>query len=497
MNSIIDQIKTEKLTYRTLRESELQTVIDTQLTRKQKLLHKHRMIIAEPGTYIPIEQVNDFGSTIVTDFNKYLNFDPLSKKIDTDITFYPSWDDPFIARKNKKHLPYRQTRGRGKPIGNQYDPCDDPCDKTSDGIHCQTVYYHCVQKIIEYGYQIISVIKNIKAFRVRTTGVISDQRVFIFTVFKNNYQFRLTYDNNSDYSVNPLLVSKIQHVPTQTDIIGSFDLLLGQTDSYHMTDPICANNFALLLNSDTPFDYMNTIIDPYKNIPQLLQSKYQIDVVIVPDNYMVYDRPAIDLGLIFRDYQQYAQQSFQISIEELTFTINIIFESRLLVEIRTESYTNAKIGESIQVSYQSESDVDILYMNIVALQDYMKGHYGIYDPIHDCYYNDKYIYNHLKSPYNKFMNLKSFKTHEETVFEINFEHQCQDNDLYTKCDYKQRKKYYDTYQVTMGYDSTISDMCWLIIRSNIKRTFNGTFTECLHVLTELFSSTESVADTCD
>lgn len=453
---------------------------DTDLTQSKYDEHKIASIAAknakaesqgkriESPTPLTVDQINAFGLSISKEFGQYTNYNP--------------W---------KKMGLTKMSTGKSTKCTDFLDPVPN-----NKGDNCQRIYFDCVDKIRNHGFDTYAITKNIKMFSQRVTGCLRDTTVYRFECQKNNYKFVICYLNDNDYQQNPLLISGLTYVPTNTKCDLYCDLLEANKE-YPCTDMIN------LLNT-YPDQYISTYFGHFIRIPQLLTKRI--------DNLQI-ELPTNTDSLFTNPRVRYANHNdmFWAIIGGVKISCTIEYKSYNCADNDNDMSTDAPkyvivlkyfdkpkqygcAANTMHVPYDSDSDIDTLCDSMLSFCYSVTKEYGFQYPGLSTYHNDHTIKQYLDKN-SISATSKSCKSKTKTTFEVLATWEPEYNKRVYCTDRYNESKYFDNYSIIFKYDDSSEYMCNLTISEHESQTTfqsKGTYPKCFIDLCTFVERVKSV-----
>jgi hypothetical protein len=333
---------------------------------------------------------------------------------------------------------------------------------------CTIEFFRCINKIKSLKLNILSIKRNLKAWTSRQSGVGFPTTVFYFKCQKDNYEMMIEYLNDNDWPKNPLLIMSVIYTPNNYQVLDQFhsiDLFL----DLPIHEKIDYDNFLKLINSVDYDTYLETNFGHFFRLPNLLARTYPVEIqnTIIPKfkfSPNVYDFPCV--GFIVKCNSQKSMIYIKIIEKnaDIQYGLAICPYSKA-----AEGNLDAVEKETI-MNYYSDADIDKVYLNIIANQEYSQGLYGYYDLLSKTYYNETQLTLYLQNNGYTYYKCSSTKDYVGSKFSLDI-------------------KFFDdyaAYQLNFNYDQSTNANCNIIITLSATeiQQFSGTYEECFSIFTQ-------------
>lgn len=349
----------------------------------------------------------------------------------------------------------------------------------------QDMYFLCINKIKEIGCHVFCILKDLT--HCNKKGTIDNAYIFQFICQKNNYKFTLSYHNDYKYG-SRLLIDKIIYVLNNMEI--------STWANFFDENDVNIGYILRLLTSISLSNYTKSNFKHFVRLPKMLKKKYSIEIVSIDKT-----KPYFSKFILNPDQCELSLIGFFVNvngIEMLIYVEGYNNDIRIMGKPdRWDIYTRKSFSKSrpdrfdkysILMEYESDTDIEILYKNIIAYQEYKAGLYGYYCDANNHYYNDNYISYFLNNipeiKYGKSITrCSSYKDHSKTRFsvEVSFDLRTRENMKYVPNN--QYSYYFENYKINFNYDDTSVKSSTLSINTETDTILiNATFIECYQML---------------
>jgi len=308
---------------------------------------------------------------------------------------FESLEKQLNPRSEKKRLPLKKKENS---------------EETSSQV-CKRIYYDCINKILSYGIQIYSIVKDLKKF---TNGYVSscggDNIVYIFYCGKNNCKFIIQFEDDCDCIPGILCVKDIEMNGVQIDMY--CDIFCQNTSTTQLT------NFLNLIDSNTYQEYIDNRFGALLRLPHLLTEQgFNVSngQLIKPNSATInkYDFTFIlDLGECSIIPYDNKAGNYTLYISPTLKDVNdksrkhYYHHEREKIDINTFNHDLRK--KSYKFKYQNETDLPELVKCISSYLNYKNNNYGYLD-LDNKFYNDQHVKVFIKQTWKAFENSRNIK----------------------------------------------------------------------------------------
>lgn len=271
--------------------------------------------------------------------------------------------------------------------------------------NCQKVYFFCLEKILNFGFEIYGIKKDLSQYKNSTVSCLCGNTTpFVFYCKKNNYKFEISYNDDCDCIPGILYVESVIDCKTGDKIIVNCDLFSQNTPCN------IVKNFIMLLSCENFNDFFEKRYGYISEMFNLVKKYYNSNFMdIVIKNDICINR--FDFNVILDLLNSNGDKCLLIPYAGSNKEDYLIYLCPTLDDINSKNQ-NESLGyerENIDVNvfemdmyprfsfiYKSSDDLIELIKCIDCFMQYKKGNYGYIES--GIYYNEKFIIDKFLKP---------------------------------------------------------------------------------------------------